>query len=93
MGFGDLSCFNEGRSRTPCLDKLVGESVWFNQAYSASAVCAPARAALLTGRYGFRTGVGFVASLFDPLELHDGRYEAIESRAREIHVGFKDSQS
>lgn len=57
MGFGDLSCFNEGRSRTPCLDKLVEESVWFNQAYSASAVCAPARAALLTGRYPHRTGV------------------------------------
>ena len=57
MGFGDLSCFNEGRSRTPCLDKLVGKSVWFNQAYSASAVCAPARAALLTGRHPHRTGV------------------------------------
>lgn len=57
MGFGDLSCFNEGRSRTPYLDKLVGESVWFSQAYSASAVCAPARAALLTGRYPHRTGV------------------------------------
>ena len=57
MALGDLSCFNGGRSRTPNLDRLVGESVWFNQGYSASPVCAPARAALLTGRYPHRTGV------------------------------------
>lgn len=57
MGLGDLSRFNEGRSRTPRLDRLVDESAWFSRAYSASSVCAPARAALLTGRYPHRTGV------------------------------------
>ena len=57
MALGDLSCFNGGRSRTPNLDRLVGDSIWFNQGYSASPVCAPARAALLTGRYSHRTGV------------------------------------
>ncbi|MBN2296223.1 MAG: arylsulfatase [Pirellulales bacterium] len=56
MGLGDLSCLNGGRSRTPKLDKLKSQSVWFNQAYSAAPVCAPARAALLTGRYPHRTG-------------------------------------
>lgn len=56
MAVGDLSCFNE-LSRTPNLDRLKEESVWFSQAYSGSPVCAPARAALLTGRYPHRTGV------------------------------------
>lgn len=57
MAVGDLSCLNGGQSRTPNLDRLKEQSVWFDQAYSASPVCAPARAALLTGRYPHRTGV------------------------------------
>ncbi len=56
MAVGDLSCFNEA-SRTPNLDRLKEESVWFSRAYSGSPVCAPARASLLTGRYPHRTGV------------------------------------
>ncbi len=57
MAIGDLSCFNGGLTRTPRLDRLVAESVYFDHAYSGSAVCAPSRAALLTGRYPHRTGV------------------------------------
>lgn len=55
MGMGDLACLNGGKTRTPNLDRLVEESVWFSQAYSASPVCAPARAALLTGKYPHQT--------------------------------------
>ncbi|KAA5547045.1 sulfatase-like hydrolase/transferase [Roseiconus nitratireducens] len=57
MGVGDFASLNGGRSRTPHLDRLKSEGVWFSQAYSASPVCAPARAAMLTGRYPHRTGV------------------------------------
>ncbi len=57
LAIGDLASRNGGRSRTPNLDRLIAEGVWCNAAYSASAVCAPARAALLTGRYPHRTGV------------------------------------
>ncbi|WP_182865380.1 arylsulfatase [Rhodopirellula sp. JC639] len=57
MALGDLSSLNGGRSRTPNLDRLKNESVWFSQAYSAAPVCAPARASILTGRYPHRTGV------------------------------------
>jgi arylsulfatase A len=56
LAIGDLSCVNDGRSRTPRLDELRTQSVSFNQAYSGSPVCAPSRAALLTGRYPHRTG-------------------------------------
>ena len=56
MGYGDLSLFNDGLSSTPVLDSLIGESVCLTQHYSASPICAPARAALLTGRYPHRTG-------------------------------------
>ena len=56
MGYGDFGVFNDGSSRTPILDHLTTESVCLTQHYSASCVCAPARAALLTGRYPHRTG-------------------------------------
>jgi arylsulfatase A-like enzyme len=56
MGYGDFGCFNGGLSETPTLDHLVDEGVCLTQHYSASPVCAPARASLLTGRYPHRTG-------------------------------------
>ena len=56
MAYGDLSRINGGLSRTPNLDQLAKESVWFSQGYSAAPVCAPARAALLTGKYPHQTG-------------------------------------
>lgn len=56
MGYGDFSAFNDGRSRTPRLDALIEESVCLTQSYTASPVCNPSRAALMTGRYPHRTG-------------------------------------
>lgn len=56
MGYGDFSRFNGGLSHTPTLDALIDESVCLTQQYTASPVCNPSRAALLTGRYPHRTG-------------------------------------
>lgn len=56
MGYGDFSMFNDGLSATPTLDSLIDESVCLTQHYTASPVCNPSRAALLTGRYPHRTG-------------------------------------
>ena len=56
MGYGDFGCFNGGASQTPTLDQLVATGLCLSQHYSASPVCAPARASLLTGRYPHRTG-------------------------------------
>lgn len=56
MGYGDFGIFNNQVSCTPHLDALVAEGITLTQHYSASPVCAPARAALMTGRYPHRTG-------------------------------------
>ncbi len=56
MGYGDFGVFNNQASCTPHLDALVGEGILLTQHYSAAPVCAPARAALMTGRYPHRTG-------------------------------------
>jgi arylsulfatase A len=62
LGFGDLACFGNPIVRTPCLDRLCAEGLALTQHYSASPLCAPARAALLTGRYNHRTGAVDVPS-------------------------------
>jgi arylsulfatase A len=62
MGYGDIGCFGNPHIRTPRLDQLSREGVTLTQHYSASPLCAPARAALLTGRYNHRTGAVDVPS-------------------------------
>lgn len=64
MGYGDFSAFNGGLSQTPALDALMSESLCLTQQYTASPVCNPSRASLLTGRYPHRTGS------IDTLEWH-----------------------
>ncbi|MGQ9454291.1 MAG: arylsulfatase [Armatimonadota bacterium] len=56
MGCGDIGAFGNPDVQTPSLDALAREGVCLTQHYSGSPVCAPARAALLTGRYPHRTG-------------------------------------
>jgi arylsulfatase A len=56
LGYGDLGCYGSSL-RTPKIDGMAQDGVRFRQFYSASSVCSPARAALLTGRYPTRVGV------------------------------------
>ena len=50
LGYGDLGAYGHPTSNTPNLDKLAEEGLVLTQFYSASPVCSPSRAALLTGR-------------------------------------------
>lgn len=56
QGYGELSCHGNPILRTPHLDRLHAESVRFTD-FQVSPTCAPTRAALLTGRHEFRSGV------------------------------------
>ena len=56
LGYGDFSSINQGLSHTPVLDQLMAEGTCLTQQYTASPVCNPSRACLLTGRYPHRTG-------------------------------------
>lgn len=56
LGYGDLGCYGS-RIRTPNVDQLAKSGVRFRNFCSVSPVCSPARAALLTGRYGVRCNV------------------------------------
>jgi len=56
QGYGDFGFTGNPHVKTPCLDKLAGESIRFNNFY-VSPVSAPTRSSLMTGRYSLRTGV------------------------------------
>jgi arylsulfatase len=56
LGYGDLSCYGS-KIATPNLDGMARGGVRLTNFYSASAVCSPSRAALMTGRYPNRVGV------------------------------------
>ena len=56
LAVGDLHMGDDKPNCAPNLAKFAAQSVRFENAYSGSPVCAPARAALLTGRYPHRTG-------------------------------------
>jgi len=53
-----LSIAGNSVLRTPNMDRLARDGAWFRKAYTQCAVCAPARATILTGRTVANHGVG-----------------------------------
>jgi arylsulfatase A-like enzyme len=51
LGYGELGCYGQEKIETPNIDKLRSEGMKFTQHYSGSAVCAPSRCVLLTGKH------------------------------------------
>jgi arylsulfatase A len=60
LGYGDLSCFGAEDIHTPAIDSLAEDGMKLTNFYSASPVCSPSRAGLLTGRYPVRMGINGV---------------------------------
>jgi arylsulfatase A len=51
LGYGDLGAYGQRHVPTPNVDRLAAEGIRFTQYYSGSTVCAPSRAALMTGQH------------------------------------------
>ena len=60
MGVETLASYGVGENspKTATLDEMARQGMRFTN-FWAQPVCSPTRATILTGRYGFRTGVGF----------------------------------
>lgn len=56
QGYGEIGAHGNPILKTPNLDRLHRESVRFTQ-FHVSPTCAPTRAALMTGKHEFRSGV------------------------------------
>jgi arylsulfatase len=59
VGFADLGCYGS-EHRTPAIDSIAAGGVRFNN-FHVTALCAPTRACLLTGRNAHAAGVGNIA--------------------------------
>ena len=58
QGYGDLGCYGSKNIRTPRIDRMATEGVRFTDFYAPASVCTPSRAAMLTGCYPQRVGMG-----------------------------------
>jgi uncharacterized sulfatase len=67
QGWGDLGSYGSTTIQTPTLDRLAREGARFTSFY-ANPVCAPSRAALMTGRWPVRVGIPWNP----PTRLNDG---------------------
>ena len=56
QGYGTVGVHGDDQVRTPYMDRLANEGVAFDRFYGHP-LCSPSRAALMTGRYFYRTGI------------------------------------
>ncbi len=54
LGYFDIGSYGNPYNKTPNLDRLAKEGMRFSQAYVASPVCSPSRAAILTAKHPAR---------------------------------------
>ena len=57
LGWNDVGYMGSTFHETPNVDQLSKEGLVFTQAYAASSVCSPTRAALMTGKHPVRLGI------------------------------------
>jgi arylsulfatase A-like enzyme len=57
LGWGDVGFNGRTEWRTPHLDRLAAQGTVFSRWYTAAVVCAPSRAALMTGKWTIHSGV------------------------------------
>lgn len=57
LGWKDLRCQGNDQLDTPNIDRFFNQGMHFTDAYSASPVCSPTRAALITGQSPARLGI------------------------------------
>ncbi len=92
LGYGDVQCLNpeNGKIKTPSVDKLAAQGMIFTDAHSGSSVCTPTRYGLMTGRYSWRTKLqsGVVAGFAPNLIAEDRPTVASFLKSQGYHTGI-----
>jgi len=60
LGYGDLACYGNPIVKTPNIDKFAQQGVRLTDCHSGGTVSSPSRAALLTGRNPYRSGLYYI---------------------------------
>jgi arylsulfatase A-like enzyme len=84
LGYNDLGCYGSPLIKTPNLDRMASEGLRLTSFYVGASVCSPSRAALLTGCYSARIGMG------DELCNQPGYGDVVtKSWVKVVHSGSK----
>ena len=57
LGWKDLGCYGSRYYKTPNIDRFAKSAMRFTDAYAASPVCSPTRAAIMTGKHPARLNI------------------------------------
>lgn len=60
-----MSCYDSKINETPNLDRIANEGIRFDNAFCTNSICAPSRAAILTGKYNHLNGIKTLGDKFD----------------------------
>ena len=72
-----LGAYGDRVARTPVLDRLARESVRYTRAFTTAPVCAPSRAAIITGMYQTAIGAQHMRTTEDRVPELPGPYLAV----------------
>ena len=72
-----LGAYGDRIARTPALDQLARESIRYTKAFTTAPVCAPSRAAIITGMYQTSIGAQHMRTTEDRLPELPGPYLAV----------------
>jgi N-sulfoglucosamine sulfohydrolase len=72
-----LGAYGDGLARTPALDRLAAQSIRYRHAFSTAPVCAPSRAAIITGMYQNAIGAQHMRTTEDTVPDLPGPYLAV----------------
>jgi N-sulfoglucosamine sulfohydrolase len=72
-----LGAYGDPVARTPVLDRFARESVRYSRAFTTAPVCAPSRAAIITGMHQAAIGAQHMRTSEDRVPELPGPYEAV----------------
>jgi arylsulfatase A-like enzyme len=72
-----LGSYGDALARTPNLDRLATQSVRFTRAFTTAPVCAPSRAAIITGMYQNAIGAQHMRTTENTVPELPGPYQAV----------------
>ncbi len=88
VGWTGLSSFGSQYYETPNIDQLCNKGMKFNQGYAAASVCAPSRAALMSGQYSPRNGTYRVTDVPRSKRFKMEDYLAVQPENRPFSQGI-----
>ena len=72
-----LGVYGDAMARTPTLDRFAAQAIRFTHAFSTAPVCAPSRAAIITGMYQAAIGAQHMRTTEDTVPELPGPYLAV----------------